>query len=105
MNIIVGLKFLHYASLFTSGGLGVANALLIKAHQKAGPAPAAPFQKTYDYARSSWLNKYCNPMAHRNSSNLSNIWWICPRLGFLHETFRCNLFADNCSFFKFYLIR
>ena len=45
MITIVFLKFLHYVSLFLAGGLGVANAMLFKNHQRAG-APALPVQKT-----------------------------------------------------------
>ena len=46
MITIVFLKFLHYASLFLAGGLGVANAMLFKNHQRAGMPPALPVQKT-----------------------------------------------------------
>ena len=40
--LIVSLKFIHYLALFLAGGLGVANSILMKAHLKAGVAPAAP---------------------------------------------------------------
>jgi hypothetical protein len=43
---IIFLKFLHYASLFLAGGLGVANAMLFKNHKKAEMPPAPPVQKT-----------------------------------------------------------
>jgi len=43
---VIFLKFLHYASLFLAGGLGVANAMLFKNHQKAEMPPAPPVQKT-----------------------------------------------------------
>ena len=33
-------------SLFLAGGLGVANVMLLKSHQKAGLLPALPVQKT-----------------------------------------------------------
>ncbi|ADE39917.1 hypothetical protein [Candidatus Puniceispirillum marinum] len=46
MSLIVALKFFHYLSLFLAGGLGVANALLAKAHQKAQMPPAPPVQQT-----------------------------------------------------------
>lgn len=46
MSLIIVLKFFHYLSLFLAGGLGVANALLVKAHQQADMPPAAPVQKT-----------------------------------------------------------
>ena len=46
MTTIVFLKFFHYASIFLAGGLGVANAMLFKNHQKAGIAPAPPVQQT-----------------------------------------------------------
>lgn len=46
MSLIVALKFFHYLSLFLAGGLGVANGLLAKAHQKAQMPPAPPVQKT-----------------------------------------------------------
>ena len=46
MTTVVVLKFLHYLSLFLAGGLGVANALLFKNHQKAETPPAPPVQKT-----------------------------------------------------------
>ena len=46
MSIIIGLKFIHYLSLFLAGGLGVANGLLIKSHQRAGQLPAPPVQQT-----------------------------------------------------------
>ena len=46
MSLIVVLKFFHYIALFLAGGLGVANSLLAKAHQKAGVPPAPPVQKT-----------------------------------------------------------
>ena len=46
MTSIVVLKFFHYLSLFLAGGLGVGNAVLFKAHQKAEMAPAPPVQKT-----------------------------------------------------------
>ena len=46
MTTIVFLKFFHYVSIFLAGGLGVANAMLFKNHQKAGMAPVLPVQKT-----------------------------------------------------------
>ena len=46
MTTIVFLKFFHYVSLFLAGGLGVANAMLFKNHQKAEMPPAPPVQKT-----------------------------------------------------------
>ena len=46
MTTIVFLKFFHYLSLFLAGGLGVANAMLFKNHQKAEMAPALPVQQT-----------------------------------------------------------
>ena len=46
MTTIVVLKVLHYVSLFLAGGLGVANVMLFKNHQKAGVTPALPVQKT-----------------------------------------------------------
>ena len=46
MTTIVFLKFFHYISLFLAGGLGVANAMLLKNHQKAEVTPAPPVQKT-----------------------------------------------------------
>ena len=46
MITVILLKFLHYVSLFLAGGLGVANAMLFKNHQKAGISPAPPVQKT-----------------------------------------------------------
>ena len=46
MTTVVFLKFFHYVSLFLAGGLGVANALLFKNHQKAEIPPAPPVQKT-----------------------------------------------------------
>ena len=46
MTTIIVLKVLHYVSLFLAGGLGVANVMLFKSHQKAGLLPALPVQKT-----------------------------------------------------------
>ena len=46
MATVVILKVLHYVSLFLAGGLGVANVLLFKNHQKARIPPAPPVQKT-----------------------------------------------------------
>jgi uncharacterized membrane protein SirB2 len=46
MTTIVFLKFFHYVSIFLAGGLGVANAILFKNHQKAEMAPAPPVQQT-----------------------------------------------------------
>ena len=46
MASVILLKFLHYISLFLAGGLGVANAMLLKNHQKAQVTPATPVQKT-----------------------------------------------------------
>ena len=46
MGSIIILKFFHYLSLFLAGGLGVANAILLKNHQKAEMMPSAPVQKT-----------------------------------------------------------
>jgi uncharacterized membrane protein len=46
MISIIILKSFHYLSLFLAGGLGVANAMLFKNHQKAGTAPAPPVRKT-----------------------------------------------------------
>lgn len=46
MSYIIGLKFIHYLALFLAGGLGVANSMLAKNHQKAGMPPAPPVQKT-----------------------------------------------------------
>jgi len=46
VTIVVLLKVLHYVSLFLAGGLGVANVMLFKNHQKAGMPPAPPVQKT-----------------------------------------------------------
>ena len=46
MITVIFLKFLHYLSLFLAGGLGVANAILFKNHQKAEMPLALPVQKT-----------------------------------------------------------
>ena len=46
MTSVILLKFFHYISLFLAGGLGVANAMLVKNHQKAAVPPALPVQKT-----------------------------------------------------------
>ena len=46
MTIVVVLKVLHYVSLFLAGGLGVANVMLLKNHQKAQIPLAPPVQKT-----------------------------------------------------------
>ena len=46
MTAVVILKFFHYISLFLAGGLGVANAMLFKNHQKEEIQPAPPVQKT-----------------------------------------------------------
>ena len=46
MTTVVLLKVLHYVSLFLAGGLGVANVMLFKNHQRAGMPPAPPVQKT-----------------------------------------------------------
>ena len=46
MTTIILLKVLHYLSLFLAGGLGVANVMLFKNHQKAVMPPAPPVQKT-----------------------------------------------------------
>ena len=46
MSSVVVYKFFHYLALFLAGGLGVANSLLAKNHQKAELAPAPPVQKT-----------------------------------------------------------
>ena len=46
MFTVVFFKFVHYVSLFLAGGLGVANTMLVKNHQKAGMPPASPVQKT-----------------------------------------------------------
>ena len=46
MITVIFLKFLHYVSLFLAGGLGVANAMLFKNHQKAELPLAPPVQKT-----------------------------------------------------------
>ena len=46
MSSIVIYKFFHYLALFLAGGLGVANALLARNHQKAEIPPASPVQAT-----------------------------------------------------------
>jgi uncharacterized membrane protein len=46
MTSVILLKFFHYISLFLAGGLGVANSMLVKNHQKAEVPPALPVQKT-----------------------------------------------------------
>ena len=46
MTLIITLKFFHYLALFLAGGLGVANTMLFKNHQKAGTVPAPPARKT-----------------------------------------------------------
>jgi len=46
MSTVIGLKFIHYLALFLAGGLGVANGLLAKAHEKAGQPLALPVQQT-----------------------------------------------------------
>ena len=46
MTAVVFLKFFHYVSIFLAGGLGVANAMLYKNHQKFETPPAPPVQKT-----------------------------------------------------------
>jgi uncharacterized membrane protein len=46
VTTVIVLKVLHYVSLFLAGGLGVANVMLFKNHQKAGMPPAPPVQKT-----------------------------------------------------------
>ena len=46
MSLIIVLKFFHYLSLFLAGGLGVANGLLVKTHDKHNVIPATPVQQT-----------------------------------------------------------
>ena len=46
MSLIIFLKFFHYLSLFLAGGLGVANGLLTKTHDKHNVIPAIPVQQT-----------------------------------------------------------
>jgi uncharacterized membrane protein SirB2 len=46
LTTVIFLKFFHYISLFLAGGLGVANVMLFKNHQKAETQPAPPVQKT-----------------------------------------------------------
>ena len=46
MSIIIAMKFIHYLALFLAGGLGVANGLLAKAHQRVDQSPALPVQQT-----------------------------------------------------------
>ena len=46
MTTVTLLKFFHYLSLFLAGGLGVANSMLFKNHQKANIPPSPPVQKT-----------------------------------------------------------
>ena len=46
MTSVIFLKFFHYISLFLAGGLGVANVVLVKNHQRAEILPALPVQKT-----------------------------------------------------------
>jgi hypothetical protein len=46
MTWVIAFKFFHYLALFLAGGLGVANAMLVKAHQKAEMPPAPPVQQT-----------------------------------------------------------
>ena len=46
MTGVIFLKVFHYLSLFLAGGLGVANAVLVKNHQRAEIPPALPVQKT-----------------------------------------------------------
>ena len=46
MSLIIVLKFFHYLSLFLAGGLGVANGLLIKTHDKHKLIPTIPVQQT-----------------------------------------------------------
>ena len=46
MTTVVIYKIFHYLSLFLAGGLGVANSLLAKNHQKAAMPPTPPVQKT-----------------------------------------------------------
>ena len=46
MGAVVLYKIFHYLALFLAGGLGVANGLLAKNHQKAELTPSPPVQKT-----------------------------------------------------------
>ena len=46
MTTVVIYKIFHYLALFLAGGLGVANGLLVKNHQKAEIPPTPPVQKT-----------------------------------------------------------
>ena len=46
MSSVIVYKIFHYLALFLAGGLGVANGLLVKNHQKAEMQPAPPVQKT-----------------------------------------------------------
>ena len=46
MSLIIVLKFFHYLSLFLAGGLGVANGLLVKTHDKHNVILAIPVQQT-----------------------------------------------------------
>jgi len=46
LSLIIILKFFHYLSLFLAGGLGVANGLLVKTHDKHNVIPAIPVQQT-----------------------------------------------------------
>jgi len=46
LSLIIVLKFFHYLSLFLAGGLGVANGLLVKTHDKHNVILAIPVQQT-----------------------------------------------------------
>ena len=62
MTIVVFLKFFHYVSLFLAGGLGVANAMLYKNHQKAKTPPAPAVQKTMMALARLGLQEYRSPI-------------------------------------------
>ena len=55
MITVIFLKFLHYVSLFLAGGLGVANAMLFKNHEKANTSSSAS-SKDNDDAGEDWIS-------------------------------------------------
>ena len=69
MTTVVLLKFFHYVSLFLAGGLGVANALLFKNHQKAESASGSTSSKDDDDACSAGFIFPSYLVGYRNTAH------------------------------------
>ena len=100
MTLIIILKFFHYLSLFLAGGLGVANAMLFKNHQKAGTRAGTTSPQNNDDIGQTWSHRHHYIMGNGDRPDPQNLWQLCFGVGISSKTVRRDGIAWRGGFFE-----